>query len=117
VDTAIPTLTEPVFRVKFHGGALSQHTQDFPREQPQITIFGWTYEATGRRDGDHWLFVPVPRNRPVQRFLLFVMSQTGNDPRLADKQQPVRVIKHGRNELCYCGSGRKHKRCHGGNRV
>lgn len=29
------------------------------------------------------------------------------------KQQPIRVEKVGRNELCPCGSGKKYKNCHG----
>ena len=29
------------------------------------------------------------------------------------KQEPVKSKKIGRNELCYCGSGKKYKQCHG----
>ena len=28
-------------------------------------------------------------------------------------QQPAKSTKHGRNEPCFCGSGRKYKQCHG----
>jgi preprotein translocase subunit SecA len=35
-------------------------------------------------------------------------------PEAMDAQQPVRVEKTpGRNEPCYCGSGKKYKMCHG----
>lgn len=30
-----------------------------------------------------------------------------------EKARPVKRKKMGRNELCYCGSGKKYKRCHG----
>jgi hypothetical protein len=30
------------------------------------------------------------------------------------QSKPMRAIKMGRNELCYCGSQLKYKRCHGG---
>jgi preprotein translocase subunit SecA len=29
------------------------------------------------------------------------------------KKEPVKSKKIGRNELCYCGSGKKYKQCHG----
>jgi preprotein translocase subunit SecA len=38
----------------------------------------------------------------------------GAPPEVEDVQQPVRVEKTpGRNEPCYCGSGKKFKMCHG----
>lgn len=33
---------------------------------------------------------------------------------LALKQQEAAAAKLGRNEPCFCGSGRKFKKCHGG---
>jgi preprotein translocase subunit SecA len=35
-------------------------------------------------------------------------------PNMPRQQEPVRVEKvPGRNEPCYCGSGKKYKLCHG----
>ena len=37
-------------------------------------------------------------------------------PIASDSQRSRASKKPGRNELCHCGSGRKHERCHGSNR-
>ncbi len=105
--------SEPAFRVKFYGGALHGQTRDYPREQATIKIMGWQYEPGAVRDGDHWVYVPIPRCRMDRRILRFVMAQTQKDPRLKIRTEPMRVVKRGRNERCYCGSGLKYKRCHG----
>ena len=39
---------------------------------------------------------------------------TGFDGDSEERQEPVRVAKVGRNELCPCGSGKKYKKCCGG---
>lgn len=107
------TSPKPNFRVKFRGGPLSGMTTDYDQEHPTYTIFGWVYEATGRRDGDHWIYVKQPKSKALRRFLQFAVDQSGHDPRLEDHPDPVRHVGHDRNHLCYCGSGKKYKRCHG----
>ncbi len=39
--------------------------------------------------------------------------QTNDPDKGSTKQQPKRVKKVGRNDLCPCGSGKKYKQCHG----
>ena len=36
-----------------------------------------------------------------------------NEGESGDKPQPKRVKKIGRNDPCWCGSGKKYKNCHG----
>jgi len=108
------TSSNPVFRVKFYRGALNGQTREFKVETSTITQYGYTYEATGRRDGDFWVFVPVPKTKKLKKFLHFLLQVTGRDPRLADINMPVKATHRGRNSLCYCGSGKKYKKCHGG---
>jgi hypothetical protein len=102
-----------VHRVKFFDGPLAGQTKDYPAEHPTFTEFGWTYEATGKRDGDHWLYVLLPRGRRLRSFIRFLAKERGEDPRLTPKDEPMKVAKRGRNEPCWCGSGKKYKRCHG----
>lgn len=111
----MPTTTQsnPVFRVKFQGGALNGMTKDYPRERQSYTIFGWKYEASGKRLGNHWLYVPVPRSRIRRRFLHWSIATSGADPRLNPPAPLAHSTKRGRNAKCHCGSGKKYKKCHG----
>ncbi len=106
------TQSAPKFRVKFHGGPLHGHTKDYPGEQGTFTVFGWQYESTGRREQDYWVYVLMPSNRRKRKLVQWMMAMTGMDPRLAERKEPIRVPQRGRNEKCYCGSGRKFKHCH-----
>lgn len=107
----------PKFRVKFHDGPLAGMTQEYDKELPSYVVFGWTYEATGRREGDFWLYVKrlVPRKaRALVTLTVQMMNEQGaGDPRLAPKATPEKSMRRGRNEPCWCDSGKKYKRCHG----
>lgn len=105
--------SRPKFRVKFVRGPLHGQTREYDRESPTVTVLGWKYEATGRRDGDYWLYVLRSKSRIERRIVAMVAEQSGSDPRLLPREQPVKVIRRGRNEPCWCGSGKKFKRCHG----
>jgi len=102
----------PVFRVKFHDGPAAGVLKEYPREMQTIQYFAWTYDNLYRREGDYWLFAKRPNNRAVNRILPLVVKQQGRDPRLEPKRQPDRVVPRGRNEVCWCGSGKKYKKCH-----
>lgn len=101
------------YRIKFHGGVLHGRTHDLTAETPRVILYGYEYEATGRRDGDHWVYVRVPRSSKLKQFLKLVMTMTGKDPRLNEIRQPVQSTRRGRNVPCRCGSGLKYKKCHG----
>ena len=103
----------PKFRVKFHDGPAAGVTKEYDREMQEVRYFGWTYDNIYRREGDFWLFAKRPNNRVVNRLLPLVAAQRGGrDPRLEPKRQPNRVVPRGRNEVCWCGSGKKYKKCH-----
>lgn len=108
-----------VFRVKFADGPLAGHTREYNHECDHVMVFGFTYEATGRRDGDYWLFARVSRKRWERALIRMLASRPDeggrtHDPRLDPKRPPDKVVKRGRNEKCWCGSGKKYKKCHGG---
>lgn len=111
-DPAPAISSPPVFRVKFADGPAAGMTVEYPREQPSIKLGPWTYEATYRRDGDHWLFVKRRNSRIERRIITMVTAARGIDPRLDPKDDPVKIIHRGRNEPCWCGSGIKFKKCH-----
>jgi len=113
-ESTLSSSATPLFRIKFYRGALNGQTREYPVEMTRVTLYGYTYEATGRRDGDFWVYVPVPKTKKLKKFLQFLMQVTGRDPRLADINTPVKATRRGRNSLCYCGSGKKYKKCHGG---
>jgi hypothetical protein len=50
------------------------------------------------------------RDLRSQRALVTQLKQKAPPPQW---QFPAQAIKMGRNESCYCGSGKKFKRCHG----
>lgn len=100
------------FRVKFADGPAAGIMKDLDREVQTLRYFAWTYEATGKRDGDHWLFVKRPNSRVLNRLIGALSASNGSDPRLVPKMLPNKVIPRGRNEQCWCGSGKKYKRCH-----
>lgn len=105
--------SNPVFRIQCHGGCLHGYQFDMKAEQMQYNLFGHKYEATGRKLGDHWVYVKAPKSKLMRLGLLFAIRALGRDPRLDDIRQPIKVVKRGRNDKCYCGSGRKFKKCHG----
>lgn len=110
-NAAAPVVAK--FRVKFFDGPATGLTAEYERETPTIRVFTWEYEATGRRDGDYWLYVKKRNERVAQRLIRTIaQARGGQDPRLDPKDQPLKVISRGRNEVCWCGSGRKYKRCH-----
>jgi len=102
----------PVFRVRFHDGPAAGITREYETERPTYRLFGWTYENAGRREGDFWLYLVRPKSRVGRRIIGALAAARGVDPRLLAKPLPNRVIKRGRNAPCWCGSGKKYKRCH-----
>lgn len=104
----------PKFRVKFHDGPAAGIEMEYDREMREVRYFAWMYENTYRREGDYWLFVVQPKQRAVRKILPLVIKAQGKDPRLDPKPQPNRVPDRGRNAPCWCGSGKKFKKCHGG---
>jgi SEC-C motif-containing protein len=102
------------FRVKFHDGPAGGIEKEYLGERERVKYFGWTYENAHKRDGDFWLFVARPRVRVRRQLLAALTAHTGQDPRLQPKAVPTKVIPRGRNAVCWCGSGKKYKKCHGG---
>jgi hypothetical protein len=51
--------------------------------------------------------------REDEMILLGMSASLGPSPIASPSQSPVRPRKIGRNEPCFCGSGKKYKRCHG----
>lgn len=101
------------FRVRFHDGPAAGIEMEYDKEMERVRYGMWTYEHAHKRVGDHWLFVRVPTSRGARRFLpLFTAARGGMDPRLEEKRRPEKIIKRGRNDVCWCGSGKKYKRCH-----
>lgn len=108
------TTVAPVFRVKFVGGPADGVMRDYSKDATHIMIHGWTYEATGKRDGDHWIFVRIPKRRWMRALMKNLLASGSPDPRLVPKPRGLRAVKRGRNQKCWCGSGKKTKKCHGG---
>jgi hypothetical protein len=103
------------FRVKFFGGPANGIEKEYDREMQRVKYGAWLYEHSHKRVGDHWLFVKVPNPRAARRILpLITAARGGQDPRLEPKSEPTVVIHRGRNEPCWCGSGKKFKKCHAG---
>ncbi len=105
--------SSPKFRIQCHGGCLDKMQFDMDSEKPEYTLYGHKYEASGRKLGDHWVYVKAPKNRRDRLVLLAFTKMLGRDPRLDDIRQPAVSTRRGRNEPCYCGSGKKYKKCHG----
>jgi hypothetical protein len=106
--------TSASFKLKCYGGVLHGRTYERDREQFEFKLDGYWYEQSARRDGDYWVFVPRPKNKGMRKALMLFMSVVGRDPRLDDRREPAISSKRGRNKPCYCGSGKKYKKCHGG---
>lgn len=112
-DPAVaPEAAPPKFRVKFADGPARGMTREYEKEMPTYKVGTWTYEATGQRDGDFWLYVKRLTQRVDRRVLRMVNATRPMDVRLFPKDEPTVVIHRGRNDLCWCGSGRKYKKCH-----
>jgi hypothetical protein len=114
-DSPAPTApTGPhKFRVKFLDGPAAGITHEYDKESEIVRYGMWKYDHTHKRDGDYWLFVRRMNSRGARRVVRALTGMYGKDPRMEEKKQPNRVIKRGRNEPCWCGSGMKFKRCHG----
>ncbi|MCL2740327.1 MAG: SEC-C metal-binding domain-containing protein, partial [Oscillospiraceae bacterium] len=95
-EEMVETIKEEVVRLIFHA---SPATNIERKQVAQTTKEGFVV-------GDAALGVPSDRSaeRPGA-----VGASTGRAP----AQEPVRVEKIGRNELCPCGSGKKYKHCCG----
>ncbi len=58
--------------------------------------------------------IPVQRMNLVKDSIGGIGSQDDDESSRRGKQQPIKVeAKIGRNDPCYCGSGKKYKHCHG----
>jgi len=58
--------------------------------------------------------IPVQRMNLVKDSVGGIGSQEDEEANRRGKQQPIKVeAKVGRNDPCYCGSGKKYKHCHG----
>ncbi|MDT2819140.1 preprotein translocase subunit SecA [Vagococcus lutrae] len=55
----------------------------------------------------------VQREQVAQGDAVHPTEQSADGVKGSEKQQPIRVEKVGRNDLCPCGSGKKYKNCHG----
>ncbi|MGX6973201.1 preprotein translocase subunit SecA [Vagococcus lutrae] len=55
----------------------------------------------------------VQREQVAQGDAVHLTEQSADGVKGSEKQQPIRVEKVGRNDLCPCGSGKKYKNCHG----
>ena len=55
----------------------------------------------------------VQREQVAQGDAVHPTEQSSDGVKGSEKQQPIRVEKVGRNDLCPCGSGKKYKNCHG----
>lgn len=55
----------------------------------------------------------VQREQIAQGDAVHPTEQSADGVKGSEKQQPIRVEKVGRNDLCPCGSGKKYKNCHG----
>ena len=107
-----PAVVLAKFRVKFHDGPAAGIVMEYDKEQPTYRYGAWTYEATGKRDGDYWLYVRQHRSALGRRVIAMLKRSSGSDPRLLPRPEPTRVVHRGRNAPCWCGSGKKYKRCH-----
>jgi hypothetical protein len=72
-------------------------------------------EAAAPRDP--WAFAGVAPGpeKPAGSPTMLPSASKDKDARAA-QDQPVRGQKFGRNQPCWCGSGKKYKRCHGSSR-
>jgi preprotein translocase subunit SecA len=112
------------------GIGLRAYSQRDPLNEFKVEAFGMFDElkATIRHDVAHTLFrvtvVREPATRPAPTRMLESrpdISGAGGNGAAAGAvatatatQQPVRAgVKIGRNDPCYCGSGKKYKKCHG----
>jgi len=104
--------TPPKYRVKFADGPAKGTTMEYDKERPTYKVGTWTYEATGQRDGDFWLYVKRPTQRAGRRLIRALSAAHSKDVRLIPKDEPNVAIHRGRNDVCWCGSGKKYKKCH-----
>lgn len=86
-------MTETRFLILCYGGGLNRQTFTLSAKVRTLKKLGFTYENTDVRNGDHWIFVPVPSSRKVHDKILNDRAAGIPDPRLAEKRMPVRTQK------------------------
>jgi preprotein translocase subunit SecA len=85
-----------------------------PRNPPQSAAAAAASAAARINQPQHLPAVAREIERRQQRQQKDLQYQTG--PAQAEAPKPVKVgAKVGRNDPCPCGSGKKYKKCHGGN--
>jgi uncharacterized protein YecA (UPF0149 family) len=85
------------------------------RIQDRVVKYLWKIDVVVEREGERQEEVqrvqramPLPQ-KPKQQPMIFSGSGGSSAPAPAKRTEP----KIGRNDPCWCGSGKKYKKCHG----
>ena len=100
------------------GIGLMAIAQRDPLVEYQREAFNMFRQMQGRIDGQALQYIfrvqaPQMQKQPVQRQMRAIRPNVGGTSSQPSKPEPARADKKpGRNDPCWCGSGKKYKHCH-----
>jgi preprotein translocase subunit SecA len=102
---------DPLIEYKKESFELFQEMME--RIQDRVVKFLWKVEVVVEREGEPQNVRPASRSLPIAppRQQPMIFSGSGGPQNETVKRKDVKV---GRNDPCPCGSGKKYKKCHGG---